>query len=105
MSDLNFRRDKMKNTNALKIIVRNTRLSDVTAINEIVAACYPGMPAYPPDALRAQLDHFPTGQIVIEFDDKVVGFCMSFTISEKEAFKPHTWKEITGSEIPRKENR
>lgn len=80
-----------------KIVVRKTRYEDVNRINEIVQACYPGVPPYPIDALRAQITHFPQGQIVVEYEGKVVGFCSTFVISEKEAMRPHTWKEITGS--------
>ncbi len=87
----------MSNTSKLKIIVRNTLPSDSDAINEIVNACYPGSPPYPRDALRAQLNHFPKGQMVVEYEGKVVGFCITFLISEAEAFKDHSWKEITGS--------
>ncbi len=87
----------MSNTHHSKILVRNTLITDSDAINEIVNACYPGSPPYPRDALRAQLNHFPEGQLVVQYEGKIVGFCISFIISEKEAFKPHTWKEITGS--------
>lgn len=80
-----------------KIIVRRTTLQDAEGINEVVKKCYPGIPPYPADALGAQLNHFPEGQFVVEYDGVVIGFCISFIISEKEAMKPHSWKEITGS--------
>ena len=84
-------------TNKKKIIVRKTTFADGPRINEVVQSCYPGVPPYPSDALRAHIIHFPQGQIAVEYEGKVVGFCITFIISEAEAMKPHTWKEITGS--------
>ena len=79
-----------------KILVRKTSFKDASAINEVVSKCYAG-PAYPIDALRAHINHFPEGQMVVEYEGKVIGFCITFIINEEEAMKPHTWKEITGS--------
>jgi predicted amidohydrolase/GNAT superfamily N-acetyltransferase len=80
-----------------KVIVRQTKISDADAINSIIQKTYPGIPGYSLDAIRAHLNHFKQGQFVVEFSDQVVGFCMTFIISEKLATKSHTWKEITGS--------
>jgi ribosomal protein S18 acetylase RimI-like enzyme len=80
-----------------KINVRKTRYSDADAINGIVAKCYPGVAPYPTNALYAHINHFPQGQIVVEYEGKVVGFCITFITTEAEALKPHTWKDITGS--------
>lgn len=80
-----------------KVIVRKTKFDDASAINSIVSKTYPGVPPYALDSLRAQINHFPEGQMVVEFEGQVVGYCISFIISEAEAMAPHTWKEITGS--------
>lgn len=79
------------------INVRLTTLNDVNEINSIITKTYPGIPGYSRDTIKAQLNHFPEGQFVVEFNGVVVGFCMTFIISEKLAAVPHTWKEITGS--------
>ena len=80
-----------------KIIVRKSKFTDAKQINAIVAKCYPGVPPYPEDALKAQIIHFPEGQMVVEFEGTIVGFCITFVISEVVAMTPHTWKEISGS--------
>lgn len=80
-----------------KILIRRTTFQDAAAINQVVSNCYPGVAPYPADALRAQINHFPEGQLVVEYEKVIIGFCISFIISEAEAMKPHTWKEITGS--------
>lgn len=79
------------------IRVRQTKIEDGQAINNIIEKTYPGINGYSNDALKAQLNHFPQGQFVVEFNGKVIGFCMTFIISKELAMKPHTWKEITGS--------
>jgi predicted amidohydrolase/ribosomal protein S18 acetylase RimI-like enzyme len=80
-----------------KIKVRKTEFSDAVAINSIVQKCYPVVLPYPVDALRAQINHFPEGQFVVDYEGTVVGFCITMVITEANAIKPHTWKEITGS--------
>lgn len=80
-----------------KIMMRKTKFSDYEAIKSITERVYPGLPPYSQEAFRAQLNHFPEGQFVVEYEDQVVGFCISFMITEELAFKDHTWKEITGS--------
>ncbi len=77
--------------------MRKTSFQDASAINSVVSKCYPDVSPYPVDALRAHINHFPEGQMVVEYDGKVIGFCITFIINEEEAMKPHTWKEITGS--------
>lgn len=87
----------MANTSKIKILVRKTTYQDADAINRIVMACYQGVLPYSHDALRAQINHFPEGQMVIEYEGKVIGFCATMIISGRDAMRPHTWKEITGS--------
>ncbi|MFA5584160.1 MAG: GNAT family N-acetyltransferase, partial [Bacteriovoracaceae bacterium] len=87
----------MATTSKRHITIRRTTFQDADAINEIVRKCYPGTAPYPYDALRAQINHFPEGQLVVEYDKVVIGFCITFIITEAEAMKPHTWKEISGS--------
>ena len=80
-----------------KLIIRRTTLQDASGINNILRKTYSSQTVYPLDAIKGQLNHFPEGQIVVEYDGQVVGFCMSFIISEKLAMNPHTWDEISGS--------
>lgn len=78
-----------------KIIVRQTRSDDAQYIQKIITTVYPDVPTYSDSALAAHLNHFPEGQFVVEYNGEVVGFCISFIISEKEALADHTWSEIT----------
>jgi len=49
------------------INVRLTSIKDVIEINNIIIKTYPGVIGYSPDTIKAQLNHFPEGQFVVEF--------------------------------------
>ncbi|GGI91559.1 bifunctional GNAT family N-acetyltransferase/carbon-nitrogen hydrolase family protein [Legionella impletisoli] len=81
-----------------KIIVRNARHNDIQAIQELVRAAYPDyLDNYPTAAVRGHINHFPEGQFVVEYENKIVGYCATFKINGEIALKPHTWSEITGN--------
>jgi predicted amidohydrolase/GNAT superfamily N-acetyltransferase len=46
--------------------------------------------------LRGQITQFPGGQFVVVHQERVIGYCATFIIDGKIAFRPHTWMEITG---------
>ncbi|KPJ96262.1 MAG: carbon-nitrogen hydrolase [Gammaproteobacteria bacterium SG8_15] len=82
-----------------KLVIRNAKPSDVPAISDLTTRAYTGtgMHGYSAGSLKGQINNFPDGQFVILVDDKVVGYCATFRISEKMCLKPHTWAEITGN--------
>ena len=82
-----------------RIAIRNAALSDVNAICNLSERVYAGtgMYGYSPGAVTGQINHFPQGQFVITVDEKVVGYCATFRISEDAVLKPHTWEEVTGN--------
>ncbi|WP_133131254.1 bifunctional GNAT family N-acetyltransferase/carbon-nitrogen hydrolase family protein [Legionella yabuuchiae] len=80
------------------IVVRNAKIDDISAIRELVKKAYPDyMETYSSAALRGHMNHFPQGQFVVEYKQKIVGYCATFKISGNIALKPHTWSEITGN--------
>ncbi|MCB2106419.1 MAG: GNAT family N-acetyltransferase [Rhodobacteraceae bacterium] len=76
--------------------VRRAALPDIPHIRDVMARVYTDMPGYSEDMLRGQMLKFPEGQLVAEYDGKVVGYCATFRISEPIALANHTWGEITG---------
>jgi predicted amidohydrolase/ribosomal protein S18 acetylase RimI-like enzyme len=79
------------------LIVRNAKRGDIKGILELMRLTYPeDTDEYPPAAIRGHINHFPEGQFVVEYEDKIVGYCATFKISGDIALKPHTWDEITG---------
>lgn len=82
-----------------RIAIRNAALADVSAICDLSERVYSGtgMYGYSPGAVTGQINHFPQGQFVITVDEKIVGYCATFRISEDAVLKPHTWEEVTGN--------
>jgi len=80
-----------------KLIVRNARNEDETAILELCRKVYVRKELiYTRDQLRGQLYNFPEGNFVAIFDGNVVGYCSTFCVKETVSFAPHNWFEITG---------
>lgn len=81
---------------APRLVVRNTDESDIPEVVALGKRVYgPGF-GYSPEMLAGQLAHFPEGQFVAVYDDRVIGYCATFRIAEALAMAPHTWVEITG---------
>ncbi|MBT6843211.1 MAG: GNAT family N-acetyltransferase [Candidatus Melainabacteria bacterium] len=80
-----------------KIIIRNSVETDIDDLIRICKLVYPGMQAYTSAMLLAQINNFSKGQFLAEYEGRVIGFCSTFIIDEKEILKKHSWKEITGN--------
>ena len=82
-----------------KLSIRNARPGDVPEITRLSSLAYAGtgLSAYSEGAITGQINNFPDGQFVVLLDEKVVGYCATFRISESIGLKPHTWVEITGN--------
>lgn len=87
------------NNPASKLNIRNARPADAKGIADLTSRVYAGtgMHGYSEGAVMGQINNFPDGQFVILVDDKIVGYCATFRISEKLALKAHSWAEITGN--------
>lgn len=79
-----------------KLVIRNARIDDVDNIVELTRLVYGNMPAYSRAQIIGQINAFPFGQFVAEFENAIVGYCATFRIDEKIALSKHTWGEITG---------
>ncbi|MBX2833855.1 MAG: GNAT family N-acetyltransferase [Micavibrio sp.] len=80
-----------------RLIVRQAKVKDVRALSDLSERAFgPGL-GLSTQMIRGQLLNFAKGQFVVEYDDKIVGYCATFIISGDVALKPHTWKEITGN--------
>ena len=82
-----------------KLVVRNARPTDATAIAGLTTRVYAGtgMHGYSEGEVMGQINNFPKGQFVVLVDEKVVAYCATFRIREDIGLKPHTWAEITGN--------
>jgi predicted amidohydrolase/ribosomal protein S18 acetylase RimI-like enzyme len=82
-----------------RLQVRKATLDDIPAIADLTHRVYSGggMHGYSKGSLRGQINNFPDGQFVAVVDERVVGYCATFQVTEAIGLKPHTWVEITGN--------
>ncbi len=85
----------MSETDA-QLIIRNATLSDAHEIAALSRRVYGAAESYAESEVRGQINNFPEGVFVAEYEGKIVGYCATFIIGEEIAFAPHTWMEITG---------
>lgn len=79
-----------------KLVVRWAKRSDADAIAALSRRIYAPAPWTTRDMARAQINNFPDGQFVAEYDGKIVGHCATFVIGGDVAMRAHTWAQITG---------
>lgn len=79
------------------IVIRHAKQSDVDNISELIETVYPAMPRTTKASLKSLIKHFPEGQIIVLFDNKVVGYCATIRVVGDIALRAHTWDEITAS--------
>ena len=78
------------------LVVRKAKLTDVDSILSLTTTVYPTMLPYSKANIRGQINNFPEGQYVAEYEGKIVGYCASIVVGEKNAGRRHTWDSITG---------
>lgn len=85
----------MTNSKA-KLLIRQATLADAAAIVRLSTKVYGRPDAFTRAEIRGQINNFPDGQFVAEYEGKVVGHCATMIVPADLAFKPHTWEEISG---------
>lgn len=78
------------------LVIRKARPTDIPEICDLCVRVYSEDFAYHPAEIRGQINHFPEGQFVAVYEDKVVGYCASIIVTEQQALSTHTWQSITG---------
>lgn len=79
-----------------KLVIRNAKPKDIPAILPLYEQVYGIAYGYTADQIAGQINRFPDGQFVAEFEGRIVGHCVTFIIDSATALSPHTWNEITG---------
>lgn len=79
-----------------KLVIRNAQPKDARAVAALSAKVYGKHEAYSAAMIRGQINNFPEGQFIAEYEGKAVGYCGTMIIAQEVAFAPHTWNEITG---------
>jgi len=85
---------KIPNTKA-KLLIRPAKASDAPAIARLSVKVYGKADAFTSAEIRGQINNFPEGQFVAEYEGTVVGHCATMILTEEQAFAPHDWEEIS----------
>jgi predicted amidohydrolase/GNAT superfamily N-acetyltransferase len=78
-----------------KIIVRQIEPDDFETIIELQKICFPKMITWTLDQLHSHHNIFPEGQILVEYDNVIVGSSSSLIINFDEYPDSHSWDLIT----------
>jgi len=78
-----------------KLIIRQAQNQDARAIASLSAKVYGKPNALTQAEIRGQINNFPEGQFVAEYEGTVVGHCATLVVTSDQALSPHTWSEIT----------
>ena len=65
-------------------------MDDIQEISFLVEKVYVGMNPWQLDIIKSQIQHFPAGQFVALFENKIIGYSSSIIISGKLALNLHT---------------
>jgi predicted amidohydrolase/ribosomal protein S18 acetylase RimI-like enzyme len=79
-----------------KLIIRPATTADARKIAGLSTRIYGKADAMTPAEVRGQINNFPEGQFVAEYERKIVGHCATMIVPAEEAFAPHTWHQISG---------
>jgi len=80
-----------------KLIIRLAKPSDAKAISQLSQRVYGRPEGYTQAQIRGQINNFPEGQFVAEYEGALVGHCATLIVPHDLAFGAHTWDEITGN--------
>lgn len=78
-----------------KLIIRQARASDAPAIARLSVKVYSVGDAFTRAEIRGQINNFPEGQFVAEYEGTVVGHCATMVLTAEQAFAQHNWEEIS----------
>ena len=73
-----------------KLATRNALLNEAQEISILSARVYPPEDAYTASQIFCQLNNFPEGGFVAEYENKIVGYCATSIIDEAWALRQHT---------------
>ncbi|WP_153556014.1 bifunctional GNAT family N-acetyltransferase/carbon-nitrogen hydrolase family protein [Roseimaritima sediminicola] len=76
-----------------EVVVRPMRLEDYPELVALQHKCFADMEPWGRDQIESQLEHFPEGQAVIEFDGHVVASSSSLLLNYDDDLEWHDWKK------------
>ena len=84
-----------KNTEAEKpearqLLTRPAVVGDIPGLRALYAKVYPELPNYTSSMLHGQINAYPDGQFVADYEGEVVGYAATFRIMGQRAKAAHT---------------
>src|SRR3546814_14991035 len=79
-----------------KLVIRNSETRDAAAVARLTAKVYGRAEAYSAAQIRGQINNFPEGQFLAEYEGQIVGFCATLIVPEAAAMADHRWTAISG---------
>ncbi|RDC60683.1 Nitrilase [Alteripontixanthobacter maritimus] len=79
-----------------KLVIRPAEPADALRIARLTGRVYGKGEGYSAAQIRGQINNFPEGQFVAEFEGKLAGYCATQIVPRDIAFADHGWDEITG---------
>lgn len=79
-----------------KLVIRQARVGDASAMAALSRRVFGEVNAASRAEIRGQINNFPEGQFVAEYEGQIVGVCATMVVPEAEAMAPHSWMEISG---------
>lgn len=79
--------------------IRHPHLSDLPALVNLEAKCWPKHLQAPADEIRQRIERFPNGHCVLEMDGQIVGVIYSQRISSAGVLKNATYAEVQSLHI------
>ncbi|QDU66363.1 bifunctional GNAT family N-acetyltransferase/carbon-nitrogen hydrolase family protein [Engelhardtia mirabilis] len=77
-----------------EIVVRSLTIEDFEALIEMQQLCFPGMLPWGREQIVSQLEVFPEGQQVVEYEGRIVASSASLIVDFGDYNEWHDWKEI-----------
>lgn len=87
---------KTKASRDERLVVRRLEMSDLPAIEQLHARCFPGVSSWTENQLKNHLRVFPEGQIGITLDGKLVATSSSMLVEGQAYQSSHTFREVSG---------
>lgn len=78
-----------------RMLLRPLQLSDYDALVDLGERCFPGMKPWSREQIESQLKVFPQGQVVIEYEGRIVASSSSLAVEFSEYSDWANWKEIS----------
>ncbi|HPG25759.1 MAG TPA: GNAT family N-acetyltransferase [Myxococcota bacterium] len=77
-----------------KLLLRRVRVEDHPALVDLEKRCFPGQQPWSEEQIRSQIEHFPEGQLCLEYDGQIVASSSSLIVDFGDYDDWHSWKEI-----------